>query len=82
MPISGECVWQGRNLRVSVSELNAEGCDLAFEPDSLAGDGELALWLGAVGPLPAHATRRDAEHMTARFSEPLDERILNHFAAA
>ena len=82
MTIKGDCIWQGQCLRVSVSRLDASGCEMVLEIDTIPGECELALWLGAIGPLPARATWRDSSHLTARFEEPLDERILEHFEAA
>ena len=40
----------------------------------------MALWIGAIGPLAAIAMQKDATHANASFREPLDPRILEHFA--
>ena len=81
MTILGECISEGRRTKVRVSGLAAEGCDLAVESEVALAEGEFALWIGAIGPLDVMATRQDASHLSARFREPLDERILEHFAA-
>lgn len=80
MAIYGECVGAGKRATVKVSGLAPTGCELAAEPADALPDGELSLWIGAIGPLAVIATRRDETHLTAMFSEPLDEKILEHFA--
>ncbi|SFG47925.1 hypothetical protein SAMN05518801_13221 [Novosphingobium sp. CF614] len=76
----GECVGTRETAEVRISDLADRGCDL--ETDSFAPllDGDFALWIGAIGPLRATATRRDASHFEVRFKEPLDARIVEHFA--
>lgn len=86
MTIYGECETLGRTLPVHISDLTQAGCDLSSGDglNALASciNGDMALWIGAIGPLAATARRRDATHMMACFKEPLDPRILAHFATA
>lgn len=81
----GECCEGPASTRVRISQLDGESC--SFEADfaaetAMAGlDGPLTLWIGAVGPLRATATRTGASHYLARFVEPLDTAIVRHFAS-
>ena len=77
----GECVAARESAEVRISDLADRGCDLETDGSALL-DGDFALWIGAIGPFPATATRRDAEHFHVRFKEPLDARIVQHFALA
>lgn len=86
MTIYGECETLGRTLAVNISDLTQTGCDLATRdngnPLATCVNGDMALWIGAIGPLAATAQKRDATHMMASFKEPLDLRILAHFGIA
>ncbi len=79
MAIYGECVGSGTRAQVQISDLAGTGCDLAARIGEAMPDGEFALWIGAMGPFAATATRTDAEHLSAKFREPLDPRIIEHF---
>lgn len=77
----GECVGTRETARVRICSLADEGCDLETDcPDSLT-DGDVSIWIGAIGPLPGTALRKDSGHLAVRFKEPLDGRILQHFRA-
>ena len=80
MTIYGECEARGQRLAVMISELGQAGCALSSRDDGSVPDGEMALWIGAIGPLAAIAMQKDAQHASAAFKEPLDPRILDHFA--
>lgn len=80
MTIYGECEAQGRRLKVQIRDLAGSGCGIASESGEVPVDGDLSLWIGAIGPLAATAMRLDETHMSALFKEPLDDRILKHFA--
>ena len=86
MTIYGECETLDRILAVRISELTQAGCDLASsdggDPLGVSIGGDMALWIGAIGPLAATARQRDDTRMMASFKEPLDPRILAHFATA
>lgn len=82
MPLYGECITCGRSAKVRVSGLAATGCDLESDGASPLDDGETTLWIGAIGPFPVTTVRQAPCHLSARFCEPLDSRILEHFAAA
>lgn len=77
----GECVGPRETAEVRISDLAGGGCDLETEDSALL-DGDFALWIGAIGPFPATATRRDHGHFHVHFKEPLDARIVEHFALA
>lgn len=78
MILYGECVTARETARVRISGLANLGCDLEVEAKS-APDGDVALWIGAIGPVAATAERTDAGHLTVRFKEPLDGKIVEHF---
>jgi hypothetical protein len=80
----GECVAPGAAAMVRIRGLVGLGCDL--EADGGLPDGEVALWIGAIGPVAAIAEctdgRKDGRKRALRFKEPLDSRILAHFRSA
>ncbi len=84
MTIYGECEMPGGKLAVRISDLTQAGCDLASSDGdhrlAAYANGDMALWIGAIGPLAATARKRGATRMMASFKEPLDPRILAHFA--
>jgi len=82
MGIFGECVCAGQRANVLVSGLACDSCNLWAEAVDLPLECEFTLWIGAVGPIAATARRIDATRFAARFAEPVDERIVDHFAWA
>jgi len=82
MTIYGECEMRGRRLAVTITGLERSGCALAFGNNEALPVGDVALWIGAIGPLAAIAMQKDANHANASFREPLDPRILEHFGCA
>jgi hypothetical protein len=80
MTIYGECETRGRRLPVTITGLGSAGCALACESHDTLPEGDMALWIGAIGPLAVIAMQKDATHANASFREPLDPRILEHFA--
>lgn len=77
----GECVGARNSTEVRISELADRTCDLETDGFAAMTDGDVSLWIGAIGPFPATATRKDESHLALRFKEPLDDRILEHFLA-
>ena len=77
--IYGECIGTGASAPVRISALADHGCDLETDGAGAVSDGDVALWIGAMGPFPAMARRENAGRMALRFKEPLDGRILRHF---
>jgi hypothetical protein len=75
----GECIGTRESAAVRISNLADEGCHLETDEFATVTDGDVSLWIGAIGPLPATATREDTRHLALRFKEPLDGRILQHF---
>lgn len=75
----GECVSAREAARVRISRLAKLGCDLEAEGMAPIIDGDVALWIGAVGPFAATARRRNTGCTTVRFKEPLDGKIVDHF---
>lgn len=79
MILYGDCVSARETARVRISGLANVGCDLEAEAATPLVDGDVALWIGAVGPFAATATRKNANGLKVRFKEPLDGKILEHF---
>lgn len=77
----GECIGTRTSAEVRISELADHSCDLETDGAAAVTDGDVSLWIGAIGPFPATATRKDESHLALRFKEPLDDRILEHFRA-
>ncbi|WP_189619294.1 hypothetical protein [Novosphingobium colocasiae] len=75
----GDCVADRDSAQVRISELAGAGCELRTVAASSPIEGDVALWIGAVGPIEATAVRRDREHVSLRFKEPLSSEILYHF---
>ncbi|KHK90014.1 hypothetical protein [Novosphingobium malaysiense] len=75
----GECIGPRESTMVRISGLADQGCDLETDRVAAVAEGEVSLWIGAIGPFTATARRKDASHLALRFKEPLDERILEHF---
>ena len=80
MTILGECEARGQRLAVTITGLGRGGCAIACNEGELLPEGDMALWIGAIGPLAAVAMQQDETHAKAAFDEPLDSRILDHFA--
>ncbi len=80
MTIYGECEARGKRLAVTISDLGRSGCALASDGGHALPEGDMALWIGAIGPLAAIAMKQDANHTSASFKQLLDPRILDHFA--
>lgn len=79
MAIYGECIGASGRAPVLVSGLVPDGCDLSSEAPAPLLDGELSLWIGAIGPLAVTTVRKDERSLSARFAEPLDDKIVRHF---
>lgn len=77
----GECVGPCGSTEVRISELADQGCDLEVDAPASQLDGDLSLWIGAVGPFRATATPKARGRLALRFKEPLDNKILHHFGA-
>lgn len=78
----GECVSARQSAPVRISGLADLGCDLEADTAAAMPDGDVALWIGAIGPVAATATHRNANRATVRFKEPLDGKIVQHFRTA
>lgn len=79
MPIIGECITGESRSLVSITDLTGTGCTLNTSGTVLSQGGEFHLWIGAIGPFAAVATVHDKTCLSARFKEPLDNRIPEHF---
>jgi hypothetical protein len=84
MPIFGECHSKGAVAAVLIERLERAGCSVFENASEMPVDGDVDLWIGAVGPFPAKATDGGATggRVSLRFLNELDERIVNHFASA
>lgn len=78
----GECIGPRESAAVRISQLADQSCDLEVDAFGTATDEDVSLWIGAVGPFSAKATRKDGNHLALRFHEPLDGRILQHFKSS
>lgn len=76
----GECVSAGSSTPVRISDLARLGCAVETDAPGPALEGELTLWIGAVGPFRATAVRKDTRSLAVHFVEPLDTQIVQHFA--
>jgi len=81
MTIYGECIGASAKIGARVAHLGDSGCELLLDEQVGTLDESFSLWLGAVGPIPANVDRASEGHVFARFIEPLDERIVEHFNA-
>lgn len=83
----GECIGAVARIPVTISQLDGHECELEprAETSSAAAtaiEGMQDLWIGAIGPLRVMAENRGGGRYRARFREPLDARIIAHFAQA
>lgn len=81
MAIYGECIGTIERTPVTISALGGNECELQPATSASSIEGLLDLWIGAIGPLPV-TTENCGGRYLARFREPLDERIIAHFANA
>lgn len=82
MTIYGECIGPRDRARVTISALADKGCDIEVQASSSLLDGLMDLWIGAIGPFAVMAENSGHSRYYARFREPLDQRIIAHFANA
>lgn len=81
MDLYGECVCGSVHAPVTISRLGRHSCRVSTEQRAAALKGDLALWIGAIGPLPITVASVVGSVFTARFVEPLAPAILAHFGA-
>jgi hypothetical protein len=78
--VYGECIGARDAALVRICDLANEGCALEADLPETVLDSEFTLWIGAIGPISATASRSQEKNKVAvRFKEPLDGRILKHF---
>ena len=82
MAIYGECIGVIERTPVTISALDGRECQLEAPTGTSRIEGLIDLWIGAIGPLPVTAENSGGGRFRARFREPLDERIIAHFAQA
>jgi hypothetical protein len=80
MTIYGECIGTLERTPVTISALDGEACELRPAASAGAMEGLLDLWIGAIGPLPVTTEHSGTGSYRAKFREPLDARIIAHFA--
>ena len=76
----GECIGAAARTPVAISQLDGHECELEPFAAGHPLEGLQDLWIGAIGPLSVTAENRGGGRYRARFSEPLDARIIAHFA--
>lgn len=79
--IDGECVGANAYARVRISRLAPAGCRVRPMAAGAPLDGELDLWIGAMGPFPIVALRGRGGGFIASFKQPLEPAIVAHFRA-
>ncbi|WP_159873231.1 hypothetical protein [Novosphingobium sp. 9U] len=82
MAIYGECIGVRERTPVTISALDGLECELQPQTSTAAIEGRMDLWIGAIGPLSVTAKNNGSGRYCATFSEPLDARIIAHFAHA
>jgi hypothetical protein len=82
MAIYGECETRAGRRTVTITGLGSTGCALACDSVNVPLDGEMALWIGAIGPFAVTAIQKNPVQAHAAFKEPLDPRIVEHFTGA
>jgi hypothetical protein len=82
MTIYGECIGARDRTPVTISDLGGLECEIEPTVGTRTFEGMLDLWIGAIGPLRVTAETTGGSRCRARFREPLDERIIAHFADA
>lgn len=82
MAIYGECIGVRERTPVTISALDGLECQLETQTGASRIEGLIDLWIGAIGPLPVTAENSGGGRFRAKFREPLDERIIAHFAHA
>ncbi|MET1755194.1 hypothetical protein ABVV53_06965 [Novosphingobium sp. RD2P27] len=82
MAIYGECIGMRARMPVTISALCDAECEFQPHIVDCAIEGPLDLWIGAVGPFTVTAENNGGGRYRARFCEPLDARIIAHFAQA
>lgn len=80
MTIYGECIGTLARTPVTISSLGGDECELEPHVGASVSEGLIELWIGAIGPLRVVAEDSGDGRYRARFREPLDERIIAHFA--
>ena len=79
--IYGECVSDSAQTQVTISHLASTSCRFLPQGGSRLDEGDFSLWIGAIGPLPIIASRDGSNAFTARFKQPLEPAIIEHFNA-
>jgi len=67
---------------VRVVNLTCADCLVAGESPDLPAGSELRIFIGAIGPIDARADERCGDCYRIRFVHPIEQRIVEHFAAA
>jgi len=82
MTIYGECIGKSASMPVTISSLGGNECELQPGTATSILEELIDLWIGAIGPLSVTTENSGDGRYRARFTEPLDERIIAHFAMA
>jgi hypothetical protein len=73
-------VCGGAHAPATISDLAPDQCCVAIEGRERP-EGELELWIGAIGPIEITADAPQGRSFTARFKKPLEPAIIEHFNA-
>ncbi|BBC72768.1 conserved hypothetical protein [Altererythrobacter sp. B11] len=81
MQVLGTYVDEASSPRkLVILNLSQRDCRLVPEPGHRLAAGRVDFWIGGLGPFSGHAENEDETSFSVRFAEPLDERIVRHFA--
>ena len=80
MNIYGEYTDTGTRTPITIFALDDQECEFQTPESSITDEGLFDLSIGAIGPFAAVAEICGSQRYRARFREPLDPRIIAHFA--
>ena len=82
MKIPGTYVDEGRaHHDVMVVDLSCAGCRVAGDSNSAAEGSIVRCFIGAIGPIEGRAGALADDGLKISFIQPLERRIVEHFAA-
>ena len=83
MKIPGTYVDEGRAQHdVVVVDLSCAGCRVAGDSNSVAAGSSVRFFIGAIGPIEGRAEARSDDGLKISFVQPIEPRIVEHFASA
>ena len=71
MGIFGECIFLGHSAQVFLTDLAHNGCNVTACCEPVPLECDLALWIGAIGPINATASRNEGRQVRLEFGDDL-----------